>query len=230
MKCYNCENKNYPPEKGFPTNMSVINCKVPDYFDCYSSHIFKTKQEPDINSGKTILNSSAIAINKYDPNYIIKKNAYDVTYYQEDPRLHNVVGGTKLQLDKPPFKCNIKLDNLTTETSLNNYGQRYKSYSDVNAGQIVYYTDDSIKDAFFEPLFSKKATAVGTLYQDPMSAMKPQWERFPDEKYNPILGSSDDVAGTFQSSFLKDTQYFREDLLARQMRKRNEQRFETRWM
>ena len=140
------------------------------------------------------------------------------------------VGGTKLQLDKPPFKCNIKIDNLNTDASLNNYGQRYKSYSDVNAGQIVYYVDDSIKDAYFEPLFSNKATAVGTLYQDPMSSMKPQWERFPDEKYNPILGNADNVAGGFQSSFLKDTQYFREDLLARQMRKRNEQRFETRWM
>lgn len=234
---FNCQNKIYSNEIKdtpiLPTNMSVTNCNVSDYFDCYSRYVFKTKKEPQDQTGKTVLNASAISINKYDPNYNVNKNSdnsYDVTYYQEDPRLHNVAGGTKLELDKPPFKCNIKLDNLTTDTSLNNYGQRYKSYSDVNAGQIVYYTDDSIKDAYFDPLFSKKATAVGTLYQDPMGAMKPQWDRFPDEKYNPVLGNANDVAGTYQSSFLKDTQYFREDLLARQMRKRNEQRFETRWM
>ena len=61
---------------------------------------------------------------------------------------------------------------------------------------------------------------VGTLYQDPMGAIKPQWNRYPQSTEN----SCD-----WGTSFMKDSQFHREDILSLQMRKMNEQRYAPRW-
>lgn len=219
-----------------PTNMSVPNCKFSRYYDCNPKKVFKVKDEPNVRNGNILLNSSVVADNKFSQDFrrIDSKSCPGsscpgITYQNSDPRLYNAAGVTWLQLDRPPLDSSVKLRTLNTDKSLNGYGQGYRTYSDINAGEILYYVDKELTDAFFEPLFSKKATTIGTMYRDPMGAMKPQWERFPKEKYDPILCDKSRVADEFCTSFMKDTQYHREDLLARQMRKRNEQRFETRW-
>ena len=74
-----------------------------------------------------------------------------------------------------------------------------------------------------------------------MGAMKPQYDRIQQNKCNI---SSEHLTETTNStnsistcnkgeeyclSWMKDSQNHREDLLARQMRKRNEQRYAPRW-
>ena len=190
---------------------------VDSNFDYYSTHIFKTQQEPIFNKKREryILNPKVIGKDKLD-------TSFDIICLKYDPRLYNAMTATRIQLDTQPLNSSIKLSTLNTDENLNNYGKGYKSYSDINAGQIVYYIENDTENAFFEPIYNTKATAVGTLYKDPMSSVKPQWERFP-EKYNPISGIQSN--GDYASSFIKDSQFHREDLTALQMRKINEQRY-----
>jgi len=143
-----------------------------------------------------------------------------------DPRLLNVAGPSRLLLDRPPMNSTPKLNTLSNDKSLDLYGQGYKSYKDVNAGQVIYYMDSSREDAFYEPIFSTKAETVGIMYKDPMGNMKPQYERIVERECN---GQKTGCEYDSCLSFLEDTQIHREDILASQMRKRNEQRYEPRW-
>ena len=211
-------------DKGYPTNMSVTNC---NFSNCNNTGgIFKTQEEPVVKQGRILLNNTQ-GVNKLPPesfNVIDGKKCSGAcpgtTYINSDPRLYNAAAATWLQLDRPPLDSSLKLSSLNTDKSLNNYGQKYKSYADVNAGQILYYIEKDTEDAFYEPLYSTKAMVVGTLYQDPMGAIKPQWNRYPQSTEN----SCD-----WGTSFMKDSQFHREDILSLQMRKMNEQRYAPRW-
>lgn len=233
--CYDCDDRKYKTPEGVSTNMSVPDCTISKYYDCYSKRTFKIQQEPVNRDGSLILNKSLLDHNKFDPTFktINSKSRHhssckETTYLNSDPRLLNAAGGTRLQLDRPPRVTNNKLKDLINDKSLDNYGQGYKSYNDVDAGQILYYINKDFQDAFYEPLFSEKATAVGTMYKDPMGNMRPQYDRIPNEKYDPILGNTCDN-GEYCLSWMKDTQFHREDLLARQMRSNNETRYAPRW-
>jgi hypothetical protein len=215
--------------------MSVRGCNFSDYYDCYSGfkYPFKVQQEPAPKTGRTLLNPIVVNDNKYDKtfkaidvNNCQASSCVGTTYLSSDPRLYNQ-GGTWLQLDTPPINAATKLSTLTTDKSLNRYGQGYKSYADVNAGQVLYYIDKNREDTFYAPLFSKNATTVGTMYQDPMGAMKPQYNRIPLEQSSPCLRGGEQYE--YCLSFMRDTQAQREDILALQMRKQNEQRYAPRW-
>lgn len=234
--CYECDKDKFFKPSGVPTNMSVRDCKFSEYYDCYPHRIFKVQTEPQSKNGIKILNPSVVATEKFDSNFrqinvssCPASSCKGTTYLNSDPRLFNAAGGTWMQLDRPPLVSTPKLNTLTTDKELNCYGQGYKTYADVNAGQIMYYINKSQEDAFFEPVFSKKATMVGDIYQDPMGNIKPQYNRVPVGKYNPILGDPCDIAGEFCLSSMKDSQYFREDIMALQQRKHNEQRYAPRW-
>ena len=224
-----CECKlTYP--LGPPTNMSVRGCM---YKDCYSNNPFKVQPEPVTKYGHIILNPDVTCKDKFDKTFeeISVKNCpssacIGTTYSSSDPRLYNK-NGSRLQLDTPPLNASVKLSSLTTDKSLNHYGQGYKSYSDINSGQILYYISKDREDTFYKPLFSREATAVGTLYKDPMGSIKPHYDRIPVEQYNTtkLCGESD----KYCLSFMKDTQFHREDILSRQMSKQNSQRYEPRW-
>lgn len=233
--CWECGSKKFPTPTGPPTNMSVRGCHFSEYYDCNPKRVFQIKQVPGEQTGRTILNPKVVSNNKFDPTFR-EINATDcpgsacagTTYLNSDPRLYNQ-GGTWLQLDRPPLTSATKLSTLTTDKSLDGYGQCYTSYADIDAGQCVYYISKNREDAFYEPIFNGKATSVGTMYKDPMGGMKPQYDRIPNEQYNPIL--SNDACGDTEdcSFFLRDTQSHRADIMARQMRKRNEQRYAPRW-
>lgn len=229
-ECIQCD-KNIEKLKMINTKELTDNTYVVDSnfsnFDYYSSHIFKTNKEPVINKKheRYILNPKVIGKDKLDKSFNVTneyKECNNINCLTYDPRLYNAMTDTRLKLDTEPLNSSIKLNTLNTDETLNNYGKGYKSYSDINTGQIIYYIENDTENAFFEPVFDIKATAVGTLYKDPMSSVKPQWERFP-EKYNPILGNQSDRE--FASSFIKDSQFQRDDLMALQMRKMNEQRY-----
>lgn len=234
--CYKCNEDEFVIPKGVSTNMSVPGCHFSPYYDCFSKRIFKVQQEPSPAYGQTLLNPAVVSNDKFAQNYTAidvkdcpRSSCNGTTYLNSDPRLYNAAGPTWLQLDRPPLVSTPKLNTLTNNKSLDYYGQNYSSYADVNAGQVLYYISKDREDAFYEPLFAEKATAVGTMYQDPMGNMKPQYDRVPDEKYDPILQDPCDVTGDYCLSWIRDSQFQREDLLARQMRRRNQERFAPRW-
>lgn len=227
---YECTKNNYVFSEGVPTNMSVRNCDFPAYYECYDRKVFKKQIEPRNIEGFVNLNPDAIR-NQYDKSFskINCQNTGATFYGSSDPRLvssfHN---GQFLPLDKPPINGGqIKLADIYTDPTLQNYGKQYSSYMDVNAGDIVYYIDKSIQDAFYKPVYENNAYDTGVLYKDPMGSMKPQYLR------QPVIGNN--VLNTKREnyqhglSWMEDSNEQREDIIARQQLKNNQQKYSARW-
>lgn len=232
--CYKCLDKSYPSEEGGrPSNMSVRNCKVPSVFECYDKVPFRADIIPKTENGYEILNPQ-IYKNNYDPDFtaIECPNAVGgcdkIQYTSSDPRLISIPhSGQVLNLDRPPLTGDVELDKVADDKNLTNYGQNYKGYSDVNAGDIVYYINKQQQDHFFLPNFSTPAYATGTLYKDPMGSMKPQYKRFPMKSSNPLTHKRDHYEGCL--SWMQDSLEHRQDIMSLQMRKQLEQKYEPRW-
>ena len=231
--CYDCADKTYNfNNNGFTTNMSVRNNDFSSYYDCIDKKLFKIQNEPNNLEGYTYLNPNAIT-KSYDKSFQAISdpgaNKRGKVYTTNDPRLVSVGHfGQVLDLDRPPINEAIKLDEIYTDPNMKYYGQKYNTYSDINAGQIMYYFDKSIQDAEFQPLFTNNAVVEGVMYKDPMGAMKPQYNRTPIINTN-LLDTKHDNYKDVGLSWIRDSQESREDLLALQMRKHNEQRYEPRW-
>lgn len=216
-----------------PTNMSVKGCKFPKYDCCHRRHQFKFQEEPQNSRGLVVLNKGVVANDKFAEGYIKidPKNCpcKGVAYLNSDPRLFNSVSGDCIQLDTPPLLSTPNLNTLNKNKDLNFYGQNYNSYSDVNAGQIVYYITKDMADSFYKPVFSSKANVVGVLYKDPMGSIKPEYHRIPKTKFEPIKSANYDSEGEHCLSWINDSQYQREDIISKQMALHNQQRFAPRW-
>ena len=215
----------YTKEKNIPTNMSTENCNTSYCY--YNGKRFYQDIEPKNNEGYTILNPDIIKNNKskdFKPIYSKNNNEY---YYSPDPRLIHVPYSERLILDFPPLTNNINSKNIETEETLDNYGQKYKDYSDINAGYITYYVNKKYTDAFYSPTFGSSANVYGTLYKDPMDSLKPQYNRESLKQNNVLNTQRKSYDGCL--SWINDSNNFREDLISKQMRKRNQERYEPRW-
>jgi len=183
---------------GIPTNLGVYNCDT----KCYNE-VFKLGDEPRVKCGFTYLN----------PQVYMNKNACDFTYENcetfksQDPRLIDVPRAFKMNLDRPPMDSSIKLSQIYSDPTLCNYGKNYRTYSDIDGGQIAYYTDDYFSDTFFHPIFSTPSTVKGYIYKDPMDQLSPEYERCPLVKAEEMCGLS----------WINDSNEHREDLISKQM-------------
>jgi len=148
-------------------------------------------------------------------------------YMSLDPRLYSTTRFNYLPLDRPPIDGKVRLKDVY-DRKWDNYGQGMKPYTEINDGQIEYYVDRSIENAYFDPLFAEKAKEVSVLFKDPMGSNKPEYTRIPlVNTNNPTVSKPKEYP--YCLSFIQDTQSHREDLLSYQMRKRNQERWETRW-
>jgi hypothetical protein len=230
--CYQCTHNKYTvPTKGTPTNMSVRNCNFPKYFECYDNKFFRQDEEPRLQKGQTILNPLVLT-QKYASDFqeitCPQASCPRKQYASMDPRLVSAShSGQVLTLNLPPITSDTKLETLLHDTSLDKYGQGYRDYTDVNAGQIMYYVDKEQEDPYYTPNFVTSATATGVLYQDPMGAMKPRYNRKPLTDDNPIGSERNNYEGGL--SWIQDSLSHRQDLMSLQMRKRNQERYEPRW-
>ena len=206
--------------------MSVINCRFSPKDDCYNNQVFRKDLEPAGKHGYENLNPKVMS-DVYASDFA-PVNKDKTLYGSTDPRLisafHN---GQRLLLDRPPCDDSIKLADIYTDPQLKNYGKNYNTYTDIKAGQIMYYIDKSIEDPFFTPNFATTARAIGSIYKDPMSAIKPNYDRIPIKCRNPVITKGANYTGG--SSFMEDTDFQREDILALQMRRMNRERWEPRW-
>ena len=185
---------------------------------------FRTQIEPKNNNGFNILNPEA-HMNKYANDFFPIDSGHQWGSY--DPRLFSASHTQVLTFDRPPIDGRIPLEKIYTDNSLDEYGKNYRSYSDINAGQITYYIDKSIQDPFFNPIYTNKVLSSGELYRDPMGSLKPHYERHLLVPNDPINTPRSSYNGCL--SWIEDSQEHREDLLSKQMRKNNQQRWEPRW-
>lgn len=138
-------------------------------------------------------------------------------YTSPDARLvssgHN---GVRLQLDTRPLNGKVKESDVYNNRP--GYGPFYSNYSHIESGQNTYYIDPQLAQPFIPQLFSggENAVTLVDMYIDPMGTVKPHYCR---AKINNSDG--------FCLSWLRDSTNHREDLLARQLWKRNQSKYEN---
>lgn len=124
----------------------------------------------------------------------------------DDPRLISGARGTRLELNRPPL---LGLNNHDPKSC------KYKSYDEIKIGQVMYYQRDDFRNVYFNPLFSDQAIVKKNMYRDPMGNIKPSFIR------ESTLHSHDNNRLTW----LRDTQWQRNDIISKQMWERNQSRY-----
>ena len=229
--CYDCNNQDFSePSQQIPSNMSVKNCDFDKkYWNCFDTKPFRADIEPVDKRGRYPINPSVLT-DKYSKGFatVSSPGEYKQVTAPFDGRIiDNARGKLLMRFHNPPIDGSVPLDKIYTDPILNDYGKHYRTYSDVNSGQILYYNDASIEDPFFGPNFVSSAWTDGYLYKDPMGAMKPQYLRTPVRNDNPIGSIRNNYEGDL--SWMQDSLSHRQDIMGLQMRKANEQRWMPRW-
>ena len=98
------------------------------------------------------------------------------------------------------------------------YGDAYRSYSDVNLGQVQYYYSDI--DAHRRPNFVIRNKVDHMDFTDPMGVTSPYYIR---------TAGLDDVKDTVENQYTADSLYHREDMMERLMRKRNSEEWQLKY-
>ena len=140
--------------------------------------------------------------------------------------IHDV--GIGFALDRPALIGSLPVgdvphDQIYTKF-VGNYGKDYRGYSDIKNGNILYWLDPTLSQVYFQPNFVTTAVVSHELRQDPMDVIRPEYPRKVAKPYEWSACRNVDC-----DSKTYDTLEFRQDLMERQMRSRNESRYEPRW-
>jgi hypothetical protein len=154
----------------------------------------------------------------------------DATVTSNDPRLYDTRRNIQTQLSDPPNQSRVNPFSAESTYGPNAHAPKnsasfYKTYYDINAGQVRYYVDSEIKNTVFKPLFTNPATTVVYNYRTPMGTIKPQYIRVPLMTTNPASNPNGIPRTTL--SFLEDTTATREDLMMTQMNKENSRKWSS---
>jgi hypothetical protein len=150
-----------------------------------------------------------------------------VVYLSHDPRQFDAVRADYMPLDTIPIDGDVRLRNVYND-KYDGYGIGFTPYEQIRDGQIVYYVDKSIQDPFYKPVYSEPAEESTVLFKDPMGAMKPEYNRYPlINTANPTVTTAKNYP--YCLSYLQDTQSYREDLMALQQRRHNQEKWSARW-
>ena len=214
------------PVQGKPTNRALFGCNEPACFDATGRIAFANNIEPNNANGWVELNKSVYS-NKKAPNFRklpCKNPCGQDAYMAYDPRLYSPLHNMYLPLDSVPITGDVNLSQIYSIDP--SYGVGSQPYSEIDDGQILYYTDKSISQPFFSPVFGQQANTISALYRDPMGSIKPEYTRV----LNSINPTVETPAGYEEClSFVQDTQSFREDLMSYQMRKQNQEKWSARY-
>ena len=140
-------------------------------------------------------------------------NIPNKTYSSFDPRLKDPARNITTVLDTPALQLH-GVQPLNAPITNDIRGPVvYNSYSDIDAGQIVYYSDPSMGQLYTPPIYVIDSINFPEVFVDPMGAWKPQYNRIPIARNNTNIS---------EYSFDRDQMEFREDLIALQSNKMNQ--------
>jgi hypothetical protein len=208
----------------FPTNSGYRNCKFQQYSD--NKLLFRSHKHIRQKTDKTIVLNPQILSNGISKDFKKVTCGNSSTYTSTDPRLTDTIRNHNLHLDTPPFVSNFK--NIYNSTELDNYGRNYKTYSDIGAGNIVYYTTER-GDPFYSTLFSNPGHTTGHINVTPMGSIHPEYTRtVPRQNMlrQPKPGTNEQDCGL---SWIRDSSEHREDIISSQMSRINRERWMSRW-
>jgi hypothetical protein len=141
-----------------------------------------------------------------------KRVCNDFTYVSQDPRLVSPAhSGQRLALDNIPLNGKVQMWETPYITG---YPNVYNSYSDIHGGQNTYYYNKDLATPFISELFIQPGIVFKEDYVDPMGSYKPHYCRKPVETKNCL-------------SWIRDSQFHREDLMSKQIWKRNQTNYEV---
>jgi hypothetical protein len=115
-----------------------------------------------------------------------------------------------------PAPGTINFENIY-DPRFTSYGDSYRSYSDVNLGQVHYYYSDV--DAYTMPNFLTRSNVDFVEYRTPQNQVWSEYNR---------TASVNDVKPHVESQFTADDLFHREDLMERQMAKVNRGKWQNR--
>lgn len=139
---------------------------------------------------------------KRSPDCCLQNNGDCNTFTSNDPRLIDVPRALKVSLDRPPMDSTVQLNDIYCDELLIDYGKNYNTYSDVDGGQILYYSDNKFADVFTSPVFSTPSTANADISFNPMGVLEIKYTREPRIKSPQMSGLS----------WLNDSTLWREDI------------------
>ncbi len=218
---------------GIKSSLGVRNCDT-SAFDHTDVQGFGSKVQPQYNQqGFTYLNPSVLDSSSGNGEYTkivchgTNTGCNKIQYASGDPRLIDIPRSLAITLDRPPTDSAVKLSEVYSREDLRNYGQGYNDYTDINAGQIMYYIDKSIQDPFITPIIGDQANVNGYMYQDPMGGLKPHYYRQPFTSTDHLNTKNNHYSGCL--SWIQDSNNQRDDLQASRIWKQNQQKWTGRW-
>lgn len=133
-----------------------------------------------------------------------------------DPRLIDPVRNIHMVLDRPPYQPrNVQpLQNMYADCEGHIKPQVYnQGYESIYPGDIQYYIDTTQTQAYDNPEYTLQQAVVPFVFQDPMGALKPQYDRVPLYKNNQNISDY---------TFDQDQISFREDMITHLQRTMNQ--------
>ena len=127
--------------------------------------------------------------------------------------------GMRLELDQPAKIGAVDMDDVY-KVNNKGYGGVYKTYSDINNGNIAYYVDQSVSQPFFNPVYTLSSNVEKNILLDPMNNPKPD--------YNKTVQST--LYGVVNDQYARDQLSFREELMSRQQNLYNRTSWTNRWV
>ncbi|MBL4898451.1 MAG: hypothetical protein JKX76_02260 [Colwellia sp.] len=203
------------------TNYGVSAYNTTKPYGCVSSVTYATEQQPrlfndsDSEYQRIILNKK-IGLTSSSDFYQLPGGTYAA---YRDPRLIDNRTGIYQDLDQPPLVGTVPEDQIYSD-ELTDYGKNYNTYSDITAGQIQYYYSKDIAAAYSTPNFSLPANVEKQIFIDPMDQINPRYNR------QVLLPNAKNI-GCNQEA--RDTVLHREDLMSKQMARRNETDWQARY-
>jgi hypothetical protein len=209
-------------------NLGVPNCQYPESFDCVSRIQWATKMNPAISKqgDRDITINPNFGLVSAPEFYETPDDCGSIGYTAKwDARLSDPARGTvHMTLDRAPYQARDRGTYTNPEIYTKEYDQIspkiYGDYSQINNGQIRYYHDQQEDDPYFSPNFVTRQNVDYILFKDPMGSIKPEYIR------NSLNFTNRNFS---KDSFTRDSTQFREELMERQMRVRNQQRYEPRY-
>lgn len=189
MKTYSCNVNNVNNINNSDCTCSNYNCP------CTDINTLETYQTLNRNGLREV------------QDYIVNKNGHYVSY---NPKNFDVMRSMRLPLDRPSTTGTVPLDKVYTFKG----NEKYSDFS-VNNGQITYYIDRDIKDAFYKPIYDIPFDTIKYDYFDPMTSYKPHYV---------LINNRRDIDNFSQLNFINDSSFHRENLIASQQAKNNQER------
>lgn len=140
------------------------------------------------------------------PDFIENKNGTITSY---NPKLYDTTRAIRMTLDRASTTGSVPLKDIY------NTGIEYEDQYCVNNGQITYYIDNEIKDAFYKPIYDIPFKTIPYMYRDPMTSYKPHYI---------LVNSNQSVDNYSPLTSINDTSFHRENLIASQQAKFNQTR------